>query len=70
MNNGVWDQLAGKWKQFTGEVRKRWADLTDDDLEYIAGERQKLAGKIQERYGITRDEVNRQIDDWAAKLKV
>ncbi len=69
MNDGVWDQIAGKWKQFKGDVRSRWGDLTDDELEQIAGEREKLAGKIQERYGITRQEADRQIDEWAERMK-
>jgi uncharacterized protein YjbJ (UPF0337 family) len=66
---GVWDQLAGNWKQFKGEVRKQWGKLTDDDLDVIMGEREKLAGRIQERYGIAKEEANRQIDAWANKLK-
>ena len=45
--DAVWDQVAGKWKQFRGEVRTQWAKLTDDDLEYIAGQRDKLAGKLE-----------------------
>lgn len=74
MNNsmnkgGTWDRVAGKWKQLTGDVRAKWGDLTDDDLLQVNGEREKLAGKIQERYGIAKDEANRQIDDWANKLK-
>jgi uncharacterized protein YjbJ (UPF0337 family) len=60
--HGVWDQIAGGWKQFRGEVRKQWADLTDDDLEYIAGERDKLEGKLQERYGIAKQEAAAQVD--------
>lgn len=68
--NGVWDQIAGKWKQFRGEVRTKWGELTDDDLEQIAGHRDILAGKIQERYGRTKEEVNREIDEWADRLKV
>ncbi len=66
---GAWDRVAGKWKQLTGDVRAKWGDLTDDDLLQVNGEREKLAGKIQERYGIAKDEANRQIDDWANKLK-
>jgi uncharacterized protein YjbJ (UPF0337 family) len=69
MNNGFWDQLAGKWKQLKGEARTRWGKLTDDELEEIAGHRDKLAGKIQERYGIAREEADRQIDAWAQELK-
>ncbi|MDX1993691.1 MAG: CsbD family protein [bacterium] len=68
-DNGVWDQMAGLWKQVRGEVRTQWGKLTDDDMEEIAGKRDKLAGKIQERYGIAQEEANRQIDEWANRLK-
>jgi uncharacterized protein YjbJ (UPF0337 family) len=69
VKGGLWDRISGNWKQFAGEVRKQWADLTDDDIEYIAGERMKLAGRIQERYGIAKDEANEQIEKWSDKLK-
>jgi uncharacterized protein YjbJ (UPF0337 family) len=65
-----WDILQGKWKQFSGDVRKKWGELTDDDLAQINGDREKLAGKLQERYGIAKDEANQQIDEWADRLKV
>jgi uncharacterized protein YjbJ (UPF0337 family) len=68
-HSGVWDQIAGGWKQVQGEARKQWGKLTDDDVEVIKGERDILAGKIQERYGIAKEEANRQIDEWADKLK-
>jgi uncharacterized protein YjbJ (UPF0337 family) len=67
--SGVWDQIAGEWKQVKGEVRKAWGKLTDDDLEQIRGQRDILVGRIQERYGIAKEEANRQIDEWANKLK-
>jgi uncharacterized protein YjbJ (UPF0337 family) len=67
---GVWDQIEGDWKQFKGHARQTWAALTDDDLEYVKGKRDVLAGKIQERYGVAKEEANRQIDAWANKLKV
>lgn len=57
-----WDQVKGNWKQFTGEVKSQWGALTDDDLTYIDGERDKLVGKLQERYGIAKDEAERQAD--------
>ena len=63
-NSGTWDKVSGNWKQFRGEVRKQWGKLTDDDLEQVKGERDVLSGKIQERYGIAKDEANRQLDDW------
>ncbi|MCC6616324.1 MAG: CsbD family protein [Anaerolineae bacterium] len=63
-NSGFWDRVAGKWHQWKGDVRTKWGRLTDDDLEQIAGHREKLAGKIQERYGMAKDDVNRQLDEW------
>ena len=59
-----WDQLEGKWKQVKGSVRSRWGKLTDDDLEFIGGKKDQLVGRIQERYGIHKDEAERQVDDW------
>ena len=59
-----WDQIEGKWKQLKGSVRQKWAKLTDDDLEYIAGNRDQFAGRLQERYGIAKDEAERQLDAW------
>lgn len=59
-----WDQAKGQWKQLKGSARKQWGKLTDDDLDVIAGERERLAGVIQERYGITREEAERQIASW------
>jgi len=59
-----WDQIEGKWKQFKGSARQKWAKLTDDDLEYIAGNRDQFAGRLQERYGIAKDEAERQLDAW------
>ena len=63
------DQFAGKWKQFKGELKKKWGNFTDDDLLYIEGSRDKLNGKIQERYGDRRDEVNKWVDDWFEQNK-
>ena len=56
-----WDIAAGNWKQFKGKVKARWGSLTDDHLDVIAGRRVELSGKIQEAYGITKDEAERQI---------
>ena len=63
------DQLKGKWKQFKGELKKKWGDFTDDDILYIEGSRDKLEGKIQERYGDRKDEVRKWIDDWFEQNK-
>jgi len=66
---GIWDQLAGQWKQFRGNVREMWGRLTDDDLEQIKGNRDKLIGRIQERYGIARKEAMSQVDEWVESLR-
>lgn len=56
-----WDIVEGNWKQFKGKVKTRWGKLTDDQLDVIAGKRTQLAGKIQEAYGVTQEEAERQI---------
>lgn len=61
MNNDI---MKGKWNQFKGEVKKQWGDLTDDDLRQIDGEQDKLVGRVQERYGYTRQEAQREVDDY------
>ena len=67
--NPLWNQIQGNWKQFSGLVKNQWGKLTDDDLTQINGNRERLAGKLQERYGITQAEANRQIDEWSNKVK-
>jgi uncharacterized protein YjbJ (UPF0337 family) len=64
-----WDRIEGNWKQFTGKVQQQWGKLTNDDLDVIAGKRTELAGRIQKQYGITKDEAERQIDDWVSRQK-
>jgi uncharacterized protein YjbJ (UPF0337 family) len=56
--------VEGNWKQVKGAVKARWGKLTDDDFDVIAGKREQLAGKIQERYGIEKDEAERQLNEW------
>lgn len=58
------DQIKGNWKQISGEAKKRWGKLTGDDMTEIAGERDKLVGKIQERYGKSREEAEKELDSW------
>jgi uncharacterized protein YjbJ (UPF0337 family) len=64
-----WDEIAGRWTRFSRDVKKKWGELTDDEVTQVNGRRAILAGKIQERYGIAVEEANQQIDVWAAKLK-
>jgi uncharacterized protein YjbJ (UPF0337 family) len=56
-----WDQIEGNWKQVTGKVRETWGKLTDDDFEQIAGKRDQLIGTIQKRYGIAKEEAEKQV---------
>ena len=58
------DQLQGKWKQMKGSMKERWGKLTDDDIDIINGQNDKLVGRIQETYGIAKEEAQRQVDDW------
>ena len=59
-----WDQVQGKWKQVKGSVREHFGKLTDDDLEVVAGNRDKFVGLIQERYGIAKEEAQKRADEW------
>jgi uncharacterized protein YjbJ (UPF0337 family) len=63
-----WDRIAGEWKQIGARVKAKWAKLTDDDLNAVGARKDALIGKIQERYGILREEAERQVDDWVAKM--
>jgi uncharacterized protein YjbJ (UPF0337 family) len=58
------DILKGNWKQFRGEIQKRWGKLTNDDLDVIQGEYDQLVGRIQERYGYARDQAEREVDEY------
>jgi uncharacterized protein YjbJ (UPF0337 family) len=60
-----WDQIEGKWKEMTGAAQTRWGKLTDNDLQQVKGNRRELAGKIQSAYGVTKEEAEQQIDEWA-----
>ena len=62
-----WDRIKGTWKQVAGKAKVQWGKLTDDDLEVVAGRRDQLAGKIQERYGVAKDEAEKQLTAWQAK---
>lgn len=59
--------LKGDWNQMKGSVKQKWADLTDDDLLHIEGSRDKLVGRVQERYGHSKDDAERAVDDWRSE---
>jgi len=61
------DTMKGQWKQVVGRAKVTWGALTDDDLLRVEGDMQRLSGKLQERYGITREEAERQVRDFMDK---
>ena len=63
------DQFQGKWKQMKGTVKERWGKLTDDDIDIINGRNDQLVGKIQEKYGIAKEEAQKRVDDWAKQQR-
>lgn len=62
-----WDQIEGKWKEYTGKVQQQWGKLTDGDLAEIQGSRREMAGKLQARYGYSKEQADKEIDDWLNK---
>ncbi len=63
-----WDQLEGKWHQIAGSAKERWGKMTDDDWKTIAGKRENLVGHIQERYGVAKEEAERQAEEWSTRF--
>jgi uncharacterized protein YjbJ (UPF0337 family) len=77
VNNGVsikevddmnWDQVKGNWKQLKGKAQQAWGDLTDDDLDVIEGKREELVGRLQAKYGYTKEKAEQEADSWVKKL--
>lgn len=62
-----WDIIQGSWQEYKGKAQVEWGRLTDDDLDVIEGRRIELSGKLQQRYGIAREEADRQIEEWAGR---
>jgi uncharacterized protein YjbJ (UPF0337 family) len=62
------DKVKGQWKQIAGKAKAKWGKLTDDDLKVAEGNSEYLAGKIQERYGVARDEAKKQVKDFSSQL--
>jgi uncharacterized protein YjbJ (UPF0337 family) len=61
--------IEGNWTQFKGKIREQWGKLTDDDVDIIAGKREQLIGKIQERYGTSKDLVDREVKEFEARFQ-
>ena len=64
-----WEQVEGRWKQLMGSARENWSRLSDDDLHQISGKREQLAARIQEVYGITSREAQKQVWDWGKTVE-
>ncbi len=63
-----WTQIEGKWDQFKGKARSQWGKLTDDELSNLQGKREQLLGKIVERYGVAKEDAEKQINTWLSTL--
>ena len=63
-----WTQIEGQWNEAKGQLKSMWAKLTDDDLDNVAGKRDQLVGKLQQHYGILKDDAEKQLDEWIAKF--
>ena len=64
-----WDQIEGNWKQFKGAAREQWGKLTNDDLDVIGGRRDKLIGEIQERYGVAREQAEKEVEEYRTRMR-
>ena len=64
----MWDRIEGSWKQMSGKVKEQWGKLTDDDLQTVAGKRDQLLGKIQERYGYAKDKAESEVRDFERRM--
>ena len=60
----TWDIVAGNWKQFSGKIKQKWGQLTDDELAQVNGKREQLEGMLQARYGYDKVQAQKAIDDW------
>jgi uncharacterized protein YjbJ (UPF0337 family) len=63
-----WDSIQGKWKEFKGKIKEKWGKLTDDDLDVIEGKKDQLVGLVQDKYGKTREEAEKEVEEWRESL--
>jgi len=63
-----WDQIEGKWMQYKGKAKEAWGDMTDDEIDRVAGKRDQMVGLVQEKYGKTKDDAEREVDEWSSRL--
>ena len=60
--------LKGKWNEYKGKAKERWGELTDDDLDKVEGKRDQLVGLVQQQYGRSREQTEKELDDWERTL--
>jgi uncharacterized protein YjbJ (UPF0337 family) len=65
----TWDQLESMWKEYSGSARAHWSKLTEEDWQALNGKREPLVDRVQRRYGITKDEAERRVDEWHRALQ-
>ena len=63
-----WESIEGKWTEMKGGIKSQWGKLTDDDLGQLTAKKDVLVGKIQQRYGVLKDDAEKQVDEWLRKL--
>ncbi len=61
-----WDTIEGMWNQLKGAARERWGEITESEWEQTGGKRDKILGKLQEKYGWTRERAERELDEWGS----
>jgi len=59
-----WDTMKGDWKQVKGKIREKWGDFTDDELDKVQGRREQFEGLLQKKFGMAKDEVKKQVDEF------
>lgn len=64
-----WEQIKGNWTEMKGKVREKWGDLTDDDMDRIGGQKDQMVDALQQKYGRTKEDAEREADDWAKSLE-
>ena len=65
-----WNTIEGRWKELKGNIKEQWGKLTDDEIDQAEGKRDILLGKLQAKYGIAKEEAEKQLDSWADKLNL
>lgn len=63
-----WDQVEGNWKQLKGKAKEKWGRFSDDDLDVMAGRRDQVIGRLQEHYGMAKEEAEKEADRWVKDI--